>query len=187
MSRTIVRRQSLSPSGPSGEGAPAALRTAEDFDFAIARDGTWYHQGTAITRPRLVKLFAGVLRREGDGSYWLVTPVERARVHVEDAPFTAVEMRLRGDGSGSVLAFRTNLEDWVEAGPDHPIRVEEAPETGEPSPYIVVRDGLEALIVRSVFYELAELAEPAVREGREVLGVWSHGTFFPLGSAEAAG
>lgn len=186
MIRATGYRKSLSPSKPSGEGAadPAQLPAAGDFDFAIARDGTWYYQGTPIARRRLVRLFAGVLRREDDG-YWLVTPVERVRVDVEDAPFTAVELRVDGDGRDQVLSFRTNLDDWVDAGPEHPIRVEHAPETGEPSPYILVRHRLEALIVRSVFYELVELATADRREGREVLGVWSQGTFFPLGETGA--
>lgn len=187
MIRAIGYRKSLSPSKASGEGAsaPAELRAAGDFDFAIARDGTWYYQGTPIARRRLVRLFAGVLRREDDGGYWLVTPVERVRVHVKDAPFTAVELRVDGAGRKQVLSFRTNLDDWVDAGPAHPIRVEHAPETGEPAPYILVRDRLEALIVRSVFYELVELAVPGQRQVREVLGVWSQGTFFPLGETGA--
>lgn len=186
MRRAIDQGGSLSPSEPSGErpGGPA-LESTGGHDFAIARDGTWYYRGTPINRRRLVRLFAGVLRREADGSYWLVTPVERVQVCVEDAPFTAVELRVRGEGRDRVLAFRSNLDDWVEAGPQHPIRVEETPVTGEPRPYILVRDRLEALIVRSVFYELVELAESATHAGSEVLGVWSHGTFLPLGRAGA--
>ncbi len=147
--------------------------------FRIARDGTWCHDGAPINRKTLVKLFSSILRREADGAYWLVTPVERARVEVEDAPFTAVELSVTGRGRDQVLRFRTNLDDWVEAGPGHPIRVAIGAESGEPRPYIMVRDGLEALILRAVYYRLAERAV----EGPDgaTLGVWSHKTYFHLG------
>ena len=152
-----------------------------DFDMAILRDGTWTHQGTPITREKLVKLFATVLQRDEDGAYWLVTPGERGRITVEDAPFVAVA--LDATSQTGCLRFRTNLDYWVTAGPDHAVRVEEDPQTGEPSPYIHVRDGLDALINRSVFYELVELAETRTENGCEVLGVESDGAFFPLGHA----
>ncbi len=160
-----------------------------DFDIRIARDGTWYHEGRPIARKPLVKLFASVLWRDDDGVFWLRTPVEQGRILVEDAPFTAVELSVKGAGRGQVLAFRTNLDEWVEAGPDHPLRVVETAETGGPSPYIVVRDRLEALILRPVYYALAELAQapPADAAPQSVppgcLGVWSKGVFFPLGTA----
>lgn len=156
----------------------------------IARDGTWFYQGTPIARPALVKLFSTVLRREDDGSYWLVTPVERARIEVEDAPFTAVELAVSGSGRDQTLAFRTNLDVWVEAGPEHPIAVAEDDRTGEPSPYVRVRDRLDALIVRSVYYELANLAIAGSEAARmrdsepHGLGVWSKGVFFPLGDPD---
>jgi len=162
-----------------------------DFEMRIARDGTWYYRGSPIGRKSLVKLFSTVLRREDDGSFWLITPVERGQIEVEDAPFTAVELCVKGTGRRQVMSFRSNVDEWLEAGPDHPIRVEVAPETGEPSPYILVRDGLEALIVRSVFYQLVELATADTQADHhqagdlgdeERLGVWSKGTFFPLGS-----
>lgn len=148
----------------------------------IARDGTWYYQGSSIDRKALIKLFSTVLRREDDGDFWLVTPVERVRIMVDDAPFTVVELCVSGSGNAQVLRFRTNLDDWVIAGPKHPIRVETKPDTGEPSPYILVRDRLEALIVRPVFYELAELAETEKQDGKDILGIWSEGTFFALGA-----
>ena len=132
----------------------------------------------------LVKLFSTVLRREDDGEYWLVTPVERGRVIVDDAPFTAVELSVSGSGPGQVLRFRTNVDDWVEAGPGHPVRVDHAPDRDEPSPYILVREGLEALIVRSVYYHLVDLAVERTHEGKTVLGVWSKEIFFPLGSPD---
>jgi len=153
------------------------------FGISIDRDGTWRHQGDPIRREKLVKLFATVLQRDEAGVYWLVTPGERGRVAVEDAPFVAVE--LDAESAPGVLRFRTNLDHWVAAGPDHPIRVEVDPRTGEPSPYILVRDRLEALIARSVFYELVDRAEEGRDEaGRAALGVVSGGGFFPLGRAD---
>ncbi len=168
-----------------GRGAaPDETESCGDFDMRIARDGTWFYRGSPIGRKALVKLFASVLRREADGSYWLVTPVERGRIEVEDAPFTAVELKVEGDGRARRLTFRTNVDEEVTADASHPIRVAEDPVTGEPSPYVLVRDGLEALILRPVFYELVELAEERVVDGRTVLGVWSAGNFFPLGALE---
>jgi len=146
----------------------------------IARDGTWFYRGSPIGRKALVKLFATVLRRDEAGDYWLVTPVERGRVIVDDAPFVAVEMDARGRGKSQVLSFRTNVDRWVEAGPEHPIRVAEAPDSGEPRPYILTGNGLEALILRPVFYHLADAAVEERHRGRNALGVWSNGTFFPL-------
>ena len=131
----------------------------------------------------LVKLFSTVLRRDDDGVYWLQTPVERARIEVEDAPFTAVECSSSGAGRAQILRIRTNLDDWVEVDGEHPIRVETDGETGEPRPYLLVRDRLEALILRPVYYQLVELAvEEAGDPGQaQVLGVWSKGEFFALG------
>ncbi|HET8728596.1 MAG TPA: DUF1285 domain-containing protein [Alphaproteobacteria bacterium] len=152
--------------------------TADDeaYDIHISRDGTWFHEGTPIRRIELVKLFATVLRRDEKGEYWLITPAERGRITVEDAPFTAVEMSVSGADEDQVLRFRTNLDHEIEAGPEHPIRLAFEPDTGEPSPYIGVKDNLEALIVRPVYYDLADLAT----EWNGRLGVWSKGTFFPL-------
>jgi hypothetical protein len=157
-----------------------------DLHMRIARDGTWFYHGSPIGRKPLVKLFASVLRREPDGSYWLVTPVERGQVEVEDAPFTAVEMAFEGAGQARVLRFRTNLDEWVDAGPDRPIRLESGDARSGPRPYVLVRDGLEALISRPVFYELVALAEPKGEGGQE-LGVWSQGAFFPLSAASGSG
>ena len=158
-----------------------------DLHMRIARDGTWFYHGSPIGRKPLVKLFASVLRREPDGSFWLVTPVERGQVEVEDAPFTAVELAVEGGpGPGRVLRFRTNLDEWVEAGPDRPIRVEPGDARSGPRPYVLVREGLEALILRPVFYELVALAEPKGADGQE-LGVWSQGAFFPMSAASGSG
>ncbi len=160
------------------------LRDCGDLTMRIARDGTWYYQGSPIGRRPLVKLFASVLRREPDGRYWLVTPVERGTIEVEDAPFTAVEVTATGEGRDQCLEFRTNLDEMVVADEAHPIRVAHHPETGEPSPYIMVRDGLEARMLRPVFYELVALGEMRRIEGEERLGVWSKGRFFSLGRVE---
>ncbi len=154
-----------------------------ETDMRIARDGTWFHQGSPIRRKQLCRLFATVLHRDAAGDYWLVTPVERGRIDVEDAPFLAVELQVRDGDAGRVLRFRTNLDHWVDAGPDHPIRVEINPATGEPAPFILFRDGLEAKIGRSVFYELADLAEERTGRNGPRLGVVSHGEFFDIGPA----
>jgi hypothetical protein len=151
-----------------------------DLEMRIARDGVWYYRGSPIRRPALVNLFATVLRRESDGSYWLITPAERGRIEVEDAPFLAVALTVEGEGRDQQLIFRTNLDEFVTAGPGRPLRVETA-ENGEPTPYILVRDRLEAKIVRPVFYELAELGTEEKIEGTAQFGVWSKGTFFRLG------
>lgn len=151
-----------------------------DIDMRIARDGTWFYRGSPIGRPALVRLFANVLRREPDGRYVLVTPVEKLGIAVEDVPFLAVELAVEGRGRNQRLIFRTNVDDAVAAGPGHPIRVETDPATAEPAPYVLVRDRLEARIHRPVFYELVERG---VREGGR-FGVWSGGQFFELGSLD---
>ena len=126
-----------------------------------------------------MKLFASVLRRDEEGDYWLQTPAERKRIVVEDAPFVAEEIARDLRGTDQRLSFRTNLDEWVEAGPAHPIRVAVNRRTGEPRPYLLVRDRLEALILRSVFYELAELAVESAQD-KAGIGVWSNGVFFAL-------
>ena len=156
-----------------------------DFGIAISRDGTWYYHGSPIGRKPLVKLFASVLRRDEAGEYWLITPVERGRIVVEDVPFTAVEVTAEDEGPKQVLRFRTNLDDEVEAGPEHPIRVDHDLASGEPSPYVHVRDRLEARILRPVYYHLVELGREERIRGESQFGVWSRGQFFPLGPVEA--
>lgn len=136
----------------------------------IARDGTWFHEGSPIGRPAMVRLFSTILRREPDGRHVLVTPVEKLDIDVEDAAFVAVELKSDGEGEARRLAFRLNTGDPVVAGPDHKLRL-------GARPYLSVRGGLEALIARPVYYELAELA---LAEGAEPLGLWSDGAFFPL-------
>ena len=160
-----------------------------DLDMRIARDGTWFYRGSPINRVPLVKLFASVLRREPDGLYWLVTPAERGRVTVEDVPFIAVAVDAEGTGRDQNLIFRTNLDEIVTAGPDHPLRIETAAD-GTPAPYILVRPGiearpgLEAKLARPVFYELAELGQEELIAGENQFGVWSGGMFFRLGDVE---
>ena len=173
-----------SPTEPPSAAAPGRTGRVpvelRDLDMRIARDGTWYYRGSPINRPALVKLFASVLRREADGSYWLVTPAERGRVVVEDAPFVAVALKVEGEGRHQRLIFRTNLDEIVAAGAEHPLRIETA-EDGTPAPYVLVRPGLEARIARPVFYELADLGSEDTIGGVTKFGVWSDGVFFELG------
>lgn len=159
-----------------------------DLDMRIDRNGTWFYHGSPIGRKALVRLFSTVLKREDDGSYWLETPVEKGRVEVEDVPFLAVEMETEGEGRNTRLRFRTNVEDWVTLDDDHPLRVEHDADTGEPSPYITVRPGIEARLARPVYYELVEHGvEEDTGDGQEVhYGVWSNGTFFPMGTLTEA-
>ena len=146
-----------------------------DLDMRIARDGTWFYEGTPIGRPALVKMFSSILKRE-DGKYFLVTPVEKVGITVDDAPFVAVDFDATGEGVDQVLKFMTQVDDLATAGTDHPIRVERDAETGEPSPYILIRSDLEALIDRKSLYRLVDLG--VHHEGW--FGVWSNGAFFGI-------
>ena len=173
----------------AGNFEPAASNSDElrHLRIRIAADGTWYYLGTPIRRMELVRLFASVLRREEDGRFWMVTPAERGLIDVDDAPFMAVDMTYhpgaRPDGRDDRLDFRTNLDAEVSCGPEHRLRVEIDGATERPDPYVMVRDGLEARLTRSVFVELADLARERVIDGERVLGVWSRGVFFVLGPA----
>lgn len=158
-----------------------------EFDMHIAPDGTWFYHGSPIGRNSLVQLFARVLFRDQAGDYWLVTPAEHGRISVEDAPFTAVELAVDGAGPEQALHLRTNLDDWVTLDAEHPLRITHHPSTGEPRPYILVRGRLEALITRSVFYELVELGGERAFDGGTGYGVWSKGVFFPLDDATGIG
>ena len=152
-----------------------------DIGMRIRNDGVWFYQGSPIGRQPLVRLFARVLRRDDDGRHYLVTPVEKIDVAVDDAPFLAVEMEAAGVGSNQVLTFRTNVDDVVRCGPERPLRfVVEASSDGL-KPYLLVRGRLEALVTRAVYYDLVELA---VTEG-DRFGVWSGGQFFAMAGAEA--
>jgi uncharacterized protein len=171
-------------------GVPRQPVVLGDLDMRITRDGTWFYRGSPIARLPLVKLFASVLRREADGGYWLVTPSERGRVLVEDAPFVAVEVTAEGRGPGQRLTFRTNVDEQVVADEGHPIRCASDASSDSPGdpisqaaiPYILVRDGLEARLLRPVFYDLVGLGE----QRGEQFGVWSSGRFFPLGRLDPA-
>lgn len=170
----------MAPPTPRPAGADGGERS---FGLRIARDGTWYYRGSPIRRLELVKLFASVLRREADGSHWLVTPVERGRIEVDDAPFVAVELAVEGAGPGQRLRLRSNLDDWVTLGRAHPIRLRPAPGQAAdagPVPYVEVRDGLEARLARPVYYELVELGVAREEDGRTRFGVWSEGCFVAL-------
>lgn len=186
---------------PSADGIAASVKAAQkgkglppvhlwnppfcgDLDMRIARDGTWFYLGTPIGRPELVRLFSTILRKDGE-QYFLVTPVEKVGITVDDAPFVAVDFELAGKGRDQRLTFTTNVGDTAEAGPDHPIRVIRDPETGEPSPYVLIRANLEALIDRKSFYRLVEIG--AHHDGW--FGLWSGGEFFgmiPSGELPAA-
>ncbi|GGE53274.1 DUF1285 domain-containing protein [Actibacterium pelagium] len=146
-----------------------------DLEMRIARDGTWFYQGSPINRHSLVKLFSSIIRKDGE-DYVLVTPVEKVGITVEDAPFVAIDLEATGEGEEQSLTFTTNVEDSVTAGPDHPIRVERDPETGEPAPYVLIRSNLEALIDRKSFYRLVDIGT----HKDDWFGVWSGGTFFPV-------
>ena len=176
----VAKRSAAAPAGAAG-GARNDLPHCGDIDIRIGRDGTWFYHGSPIRRKPLVKLFASILRRDEAGGYWLETPVERARVAVDDAPFVAVAMTVEGAGRGRTLRFRTSLDREIAAGPARPIRVAVDPLSGEPSPYVAAGGGLEALIARPVFYDLVELAEEEPETG--ALAVWSGGARFTLGAA----
>ncbi|MDJ0630886.1 MAG: DUF1285 domain-containing protein [Rhodobacter sp.] len=181
---------------PTAEGLAASARAAAkskgpapvhlwnppfcgDLDIRIARDGTWFYLGTPIGRKELVRLFSSILRKDGD-DYFLVTPVEKVGITVDDAPFVAVDFDVSGTGRDQALTFITQVDDVVTAGPERPIRVERDPQTGEPSPYVLVRTNLEALIDRKSFYRLVDIGVTEPVAGEDWFGVWSSGRFFPI-------
>lgn len=177
---------------PTGEDSPAhkPLPPVDqwnspfcgDIDMRIARDGSWFYQGTPIARPALVRLFSTILRKDPE-RYVLVTPVERVGVTVEDAPFVAVEMSVTGEASTQVLRFRTNVEDWVTVDAAHPLRFERATADGI-KPYVLVRGELWALVKRAFWLDLVALGEIREHDGARRFGVHSSGVFFPLAKAE---
>lgn len=153
------------------------------IDIKITRDGRWFHEGKPIVRQSMVKMFSRILRHDED-FYYLVTPVEKMRIEVEDAPFVAVAVEVQGQGSDQILSFKTNVGDVTAAGLQHPIRVDIDPETLEPRPYVHVRANLEALISRPVFYELAAIAVQKEVDYKRVVGVFSGGEFYSFGPYE---
>jgi uncharacterized protein len=155
-----------------------------DLDLRIAADGTWFYMGTPIGRPALVRLFSTILKRE-DGKHFLVTPVEKVGIRVDDAPFLAVEMREEEHENGRVLRFRTNVDDWVACDAAHRLRFERAADGGL-TPYLHVRAELWAKVTRALYYDLVELGEERVVDGRPMFGVASSGEFFAMADAEQA-
>jgi hypothetical protein len=154
-----------------------------DLDMRIAADGTWFYLKTPIGRPALVKLFASVLKRE-DEKYFLVTPVEKCGIRVDDAPFLAVELKIEENAAGRVLNFRTNVDDWVACGPQHQLRFEPESGTGGLKPYLHVRRDLWAKVTRTLFFDLVELGEERDIDGAAMFGVSSMGVFFPMAPAD---
>ena len=150
-----------------------------DIDMRIARDGTWFHDGTPIGRAPLVRLFANILKREGD-RFYLVTPVEKVGITVEDAPFVAVDFDVTGTGAAQAVTFVTNIGDRATAGPDHPLRVTRDAVTGEPSPYVMIRAGLEARIDRKSFYRMIDLCSEEMHDGALWFGLRAGGAFFAI-------
>ncbi len=148
-----------------------------DIGMRVRADGVWLYQNSPIGRIALVKLFASVLRKDDDGKHYLVTPVEKIDIAVDDAPFLAVEMQIAGSGRDQTLTFRTNVDDIVEVGPGHPLRFEVEAGSGGLKPYVLVRGRLEALVTRALYYDLVELAREEPGRG---LGLWSSGVFFPM-------
>lgn len=175
----------LSRAADPGKGKPPVDKWnppfCGDLDIRISRDGSWSYMGSTIQREALVKLFASVLRKDEDGRHYLVTPVEKVGITVEDAPFLAVEMHSVGEGRQQLLTLRTNVGDVVEVGDDHPLRFDTEPSSDGLKPYVLVRGRLEALLTRPLLYQLAELLTEEDGEGASRMGVWSGGTFFPLG------
>jgi hypothetical protein len=155
-----------------------------DLDMRIATDGTWFYLGTPIGRPALVRLFSTVLKRE-DGKYFLVTPVEKVGIRVDDVPFMAVEMAEEGEGAARKLSFRTNVDDWVPCNAEHRLRFEAASDGGL-TPYLHVRSDLWAKVTRALYYDLVEMGEERIVDGREMFGVMSNGEFFAMADAAQA-
>ena len=180
---------------PSAQGIAAAARAVAkrgpapvhkwnppfcgDLDMRIARDGTWFYMGTPIGRKELARLFSTIIRRDGD-DYFLVTPVEKVGITVDDAPFVAVDFEVSGAARAQTLTFTTNVGDTATAGPNNPIRVARDPASGEPAPYVLIRANLEALIDRKSFYRLVDIGTHETRNGERWFGVWSGGAFFAI-------
>ena len=174
-----------------GAKAPRTRVNCGRFDMRIARDGTWFYHGTPIGRKEMVRLFSTILERRDDGSFWLASPAEEGIIEVEDAPFLAVELFAEGSARDRRISFRTNVDDLVPLDAAHPLRVTDRKDAAVHDdsqgaiPYLFVRKGLEARLVRAVYYELVDLGVEERRDGAPVFGVWSAGMFFPLGSLTA--
>ncbi len=172
----------LAHAGAAARRGPAPVHLWDppfcgDLDMRIARDGNWFYLGTPIGRPSMVQLFSTILRRDGD-SYFLVTPVEKVGIRVDDAPFVAIDFEAEGAGCSQSVTFVNNVGDTMTAGPDHPLRIIRDPNSGEVSPYVLVRSNLEALIDRKSFYRLVEICVNEEVDGQSWFGMWSGGEFF---------
>ena len=177
----LIKAQSTKGNAPVDQWDPPYCG---DIGMKIGADGCWYYQSSPIGRAALVKLFASVLRRDADGAHYLVTPAEKIDIEVADAPFLAVEMEKRGGGRDQELIFRTNVDDIVRCGPDHPMRFAVDAATQGLKPYILVRGRLEALVSRALYYDLVDLAVTTGRRGRDMFGIWSGGAFYPMAEAD---
>ena len=165
-------------------GASLGPMLCGDIDMRIDRNGIWYYHGSPIGRQELVKLFASVLKRDESGDFWLITPVEKARIQVEDAPFLAVELFIEEPGPHQKLTVRTNIDETVTISTEHPLEVEFDPKTAEPAPYVKLREGIRARLSRPVYYELVELGVEAPHNDEIYYGIWSSNSFFPLGKLQ---
>ncbi|WP_342670009.1 DUF1285 domain-containing protein [Magnetospirillum moscoviense] len=162
-------------------GRPVDPGDCGDLGIHIDRTGRWFYHGSSIDRKEMVCLFAQMMSRDADGRYWLISPGEKGTITVEDVPFLAVELFTGGSGREQVVSFRTNVDDLVTVDQDHPIYFADCPQTGEVVPYVTVRDGLDARLTRPVYYELVALGFEERFDDEELYGLWSSGTFFPLG------
>ncbi|PIW26140.1 MAG: DUF1285 domain-containing protein [Rhodospirillales bacterium CG15_BIG_FIL_POST_REV_8_21_14_020_66_15] len=167
--------------GPVGIDLRPRQTVCGDIDMRIGLDGTWYYAGSPIGRKELVRLFSTVLHRDGAGDHWLITPAEVCRIRVDDAPFLGVEATLRETGDRQDITVRTNIDQTVAIGAEHPLRVDVDPQTLEPRPYVALDRGLEARLTRSVYYQLVDLAVEEIVEGTHIYGIWSGGRFFSIG------
>ena len=185
---TLARLSAALGSLPKRGPAPVELWNPPycgEIDIRIAADGTWFHNGSPIRRDKMVRLFASILRAEADGGIRLVTPVESVGITVEDAPFVAVEMAVDGDGQERRISFRTNVDDLVAVGPEHPLRFEQG-DAGALKPYLLVRGGLWALVSRALTYDLVDMAEEREIDGKTWLGLQAGGAFHRIAPVEAA-
>jgi hypothetical protein len=188
MKKSSLNSGVLGPPGDVNASAPARKTGPSggpvlrgDLNMRIDRNGIWYYYGSPITRQELVKLFASVLKRDESGEFWLITPAEKGTIEVEDAPFIGVELLSTGADRLQVLKIRTNVDEIVTIDAHHPLEIDLDPKTGEPAPYITVRDGLRARLARPVYYELVELGTEAPGDRKNQYGIWSSGIFFTLG------
>ncbi len=193
MTKIEPELSNLSQTAKQGGKPPAGLTprpgqiVCGDINMRIDSQGRWHYQGSPINRIELVKLFSTVLKRDDDGDYWLITPVEMCKIEVEDAPFLAVEIIHEGEDQDQNVRFRTNLDQIIPLDDNHPLRIEINENSSEPGPYLALGNGLEAKLTRSVFYELVDLANSEDIGGEHIYGIWSNGDFFAIGPTPEEG